>query len=74
MVSPSDIIDLEKCRMTKPQIPLSQDIRMHRLVRLLREMSPERRDALLKTLKSNRLADLLRKKDINHAPETHEKG
>ena len=46
---------------------------MHRLVRLLREMSPERRDALLKTLKSNRLTDLLRKVE-KHAPETHEKG
>ncbi|MFZ5868557.1 MAG: hypothetical protein ACOYXY_21915 [Thermodesulfobacteriota bacterium] len=59
--------------MTKPRIPLSQDIRMHRLVRLLREMPPERRDALLKTLKSNQLGKLLRKEeDKKDATKNHE--
>jgi hypothetical protein len=60
MESPSDIVDPEKRIMTRPGVPLTHDVRFHRLVRLLREIPVERRDALLKTLKENQLSTLLR--------------
>ena len=60
----TDKIHFAELRMKKPLIPLSEDIRFHRLVKILSELSSQRREALLRTLKANNISELLRNQEV----------